>query len=402
MLPSVLEKKVTGVYKESTLEHILSDLSTRYKIDFFYIAENIPLKHKQSLVFESLSLQEVLLKILDPINIGHMVVDENIVLVPESPVLEDRPTLPENTPALKDSIIIKHIPGVQAKKLSIYTYSALKKRSSYSYYPWKMRKASKPLEEEHELWKDSVIVQRRKLTKLRKHYINQWQNKKGFAVDLFFQPEFARWRMKHNKNMGFRIEDYNSYERVNVGFSLQSTINYHYKRLNFIGGFGFYNLERAGTHTDYYINYLNPMVRHAVISNYAATYHYGGYKLGLGYQLSKGLMQVIVSAAYEGHFLIGKAGQNFYPYYRDKYYLFGPPYSDGMFNPLIAQEIEMNKYLSAFSQDVQTIIFISETVDILTGIHFRQYLSSIYSSESPVIESPVVFGLRIGVRYNFR
>lgn len=394
--PAFLNKTLSAEYKDQTLEQILLDITTSQGIDFFYANQLPALQAKITVSFKEKTLSKVLNDLLSPRNIGYMVMESGIVLIPEK-VAEE---VAKEGSALEDSLTIMPVAKTASKKpIRKYTYSGLKKKTLFSSLPWESR-IEKPIPSFGE--EDSLVYHKKTLRKLRKHYLSYWLQRKMFSVQVGFRPELTWWDMSAGRDADLEIKRYNSYKNPSLSFSLGAEGQLQIHRWIFFAGLNFTNLTRKGIHSEYQVDYLNSDVSHEITSNYSSNYNLFGFTGGAGYIFKAGLFQVHLLAGIDNKFMLRMAGARYFPYYESKYFLFGPPYYNKSFEPLSPEKINFRTYLPVTFQSVKCIFFIQEKLDVVSSLSFQQFLTSIYTDDPVVNEKPLVAGVEIGVRYNFR
>lgn len=386
----------TSNYSNTTFRDILEDLSANYQFKFSYAGSVLPMDTIISRQCRSSSIDQILECILTDLPIKHRIIGSQIVFY-KSNLLVSRSI--DSTRFHKDSIEVKPVLS-KKRKLEIYKLSLidlLYGASVYNSDTLPVRIDTLENQEKIDSIKQRERENRRKRVRLlRKQYrSNQW----GY---ISFNPEVSYWRMRGTTNQSIDYDIFNDYGSPDLGVSFQASyskriVNDIFFQAGFLGNF----LAKNGTHTDYYVSFLEPGKVYQEQFEYETRFGYVNLYFQIGYEYKVGLNKIVLAAGGFSGMLVRSVSPVYFPYFETKYYVDGPPYYNANYERIEREKISYRSIVPGLIAEALYFRQLVAKTDFMVGVQARFITHSIYNREEPINEKAFTVGVRIGLRYNF-
>jgi hypothetical protein len=396
---SILNKKVTGSYKGVTVESVLEDLSFRYKINFSYVSELIPLDHKVYATVKNQPLELLLDQIFRKIPISYLGLEDQVILVKKK--LAD-----QLRSGNEDSVRVISITSRSALregnvKISVRDLLKGDLKSPFSEeIQIKLRVQDSIMHTEKFL--DSLTEANLKLRRARVKLMKSKEFHPKVGVEMLLRGELAYWDIYGAFDQSIDYDKFNNYHNPDFSYSETVSVRYRFFREFYIQpGIGSANIIRRGTHTDYLINRVTLESPQAVRYKFSSNFNYLflTFEAGAGIRISRS--KILFGAGYWQGIMVGKDAPEELPYFEPKYYLPGSPeVMNSRMEKLKPEKIEYKRFYPAFTANVRLQYKISEYMELLTEIHYRNHYTSIYAAKSSIVEKVYLWGVGLGLRVN--
>jgi hypothetical protein len=373
----LLQTEVSATYSKASLYTILNDIQERYKINFYYSGDLIPLDLMVSVDIKNQPLYKVLNSILKGTSIGYKVVGKQIVLI-KSPTQDPQKTNPPSKESLKKDTLVKKINPAIAEPSTMPDDKNLRNIKE-----WKAgSKGRKKIKSNQKINKDSTHAKpdtlsdqeskTSKKSKLKNEFGLKTARTTKFSIGISLTAGSSFRKLTSGDKEGNDIIKKRNKERSKIAFISEIQCTYYltsYLGLN--AGLGFMNLGEKGSYKDS-SDYSNSYDYFTIPLSGSYHYHTGGFFLKAGL----GIVPSILLSKGKHHIQYEKLGK-----------LPKKTISDRHFNT--AYSI----YAEGGFQIKKIILF--------AGISYRHFLYSTYSSSSALQEVNYLIGITGGVRYSF-
>jgi hypothetical protein len=376
---SPLLTEVSIKYSKASLYTILNDIQEKYKLNFYYSGDLIPLDHILSVDLKNQPLYKVLNTIFRGTSITYKVIGKQIVLVKVSEEDTNKSNSLSTGGIKKDTIIRK------SNTTKAGPTTELDDKTLRNIREWKAGiKGQKKQSLNAKLNKDSTHVSADTLSgqtesKVSEKVIlkNELQLKKKkitkFSIDLNLTVGSSFRKLTSTDKEGNDIIKKRSEERHKIAFVSEIQCTYYFSSyFSLSGGIGYMNLGEKGNYKDStaYINSFDYFTLPITGSYY---YRSGDFSLKAG-------LGIVPSI------LLSKGNQSI------QYDKFGklPPkksISDRYFNAAYSIYAEGGYQINKMT--------------LSAGIHYRHFLYSAYIRSSAIHQVNYLMGISVGLRYNF-
>jgi hypothetical protein len=376
--PPLLQTEVSVTYSKASLYTILNYIQEKYKINFYYSGDLIPLDLRVSVDIKNQPLYKVLNSILKETSIGYKVVGKQIVLV-KSPTEDSKRTNPSSKENIKKDTIVKKTNPTRVEPPVVTDDKNLK-----NIREWKAgTKGQKKIKSKQKLNKDSTHTKPDTLSDQKENVTSDKTNLKNerrlktkridkFSININLTTGTSFRKLTSGDKEGNDIIKKRDVERHKLAFI--SEIHCTYYLTSYLGlnaGLGFMNLGEKGSYKD--------------STSYSNSYDYFTIPLSSSYHYSSGAFSLKAGVGIVPSILLSKG--NHYIKYEKLGKLPKKPITDRHFNTAY----------SIYAEGGYQI----KKIMLCIGINYRHFLYSTYLKSSALQEVNYLIGITGGVRYIF-
>jgi hypothetical protein len=375
---SLLQTEISFNYSETSLYYILNDIQEKYKINFYYSNNLIPLDYLVSIEVKKQPLGKVLDLIFKGTPIRYKAVGDQIVLIKE--IKEDTQTNRSKPPSAaikKDTAsrtVNKKIPdGTLPSEFKNGNMKNIRewKRSHKNIKPKIGNKSNK---DSTHLQSDTLLNNKQSVVAEKTALKEAWLKKKGFknfTLDFHLTLGSSFRKLTSDNKEGTDIIKKRNIERAKTAFISEIYCSYNFATYFSIrGGLGYMNLGERGNYKD--------------SSGYTNSFSYLTIPIGASY--SYRLKDLTFKAGLDliPSILLGKGNELQYE----------------KIGKLPKQTISNRNTNLAYSLYLEGDYRIKKMIFCL-GVNYRQFFYSAYISSSALKETNYLTGIYAGLKYQF-
>jgi hypothetical protein len=376
---SLLQTEISIKYSEETLYNILNDIQNKYKVNFYYSNNLIPLDYKLSIEVNKQPLYKVLDLLFKGTSIRYKIVDGQIVLIKEVKEIADKPDnskpgsvvsvkkdslnkKKENKPLSSSDINKGNMKNIREWKSSHKTIKTIKRNIG-----------NKSNKDSTDTYSDTLSNQDKNL-KVDKKPLNINPHLKTkiinhFSIDMNLAVGSSFRRLSSDNKEGNDVIKKRMNEKHKVAFISEIQCAYFFTNtISVSGGFGYMNLGEKGSYKD--------------SSLYSTSYGYFTIPISGSYQYNLGKFSIKAGMGIIPAILLGKGNELQY----DK--LPKPP-------KLVISYRSSNM---AYSFNAEAGYQIGKFT-IAAGITYRQFFYSAFTKSSGLKEMNYLTAISAGLKY---
>jgi hypothetical protein len=404
---ATLNLSISFYYKNLPIEKALEDLEGRYKLNFAYINDDIPLSNKVYAYAKNKPLKQALNQLFLNTQVSYYVLKEQIVLVSSKTIdslgLKDKRKIARS----QDSITVTTIgrgPYAKGKQhVSIADFFKPIIKTEIIYENYQDGRAT----DTTYLRNDSTLQ-----LQVKKNEEGFYKVKKRirlfprFGVDLVVSPEYSYWKMTSDnyteENLGIK----NTYGKPELGYTMGLKVNYYLTpQISIATGFSLSTVNKSGIHTDSLINTLDPSKGYTSSFRYSANINYLSIPFHVNFQGGSGKFGYSVSSGISISLFLGSGGSRYHQNYQTRYYFNfvseAPPFfSDAaLTKPILQNEIEYRKTILDLTFSPVVTYKLKKRLMLLSGPEIKYFVGSVYDKKPVVVESFYTIGWKLSLRY---
>jgi hypothetical protein len=390
-------------YKSQPLASVLSDLSEKYKLNFSYINESIPLGRKITAYAKNKPLSDGLYSLLLNTGIKHYFIAGQIVLVKEE---------------LLDSLGWERLPDYKKSKDSVRVYGIVKGVSKKD-FQWRKvadlfaaeglgtfgytRKTDIDSTHKDTLKTDTVLSRSGVTTAAKKAAADTKisTDKHKIFLNIYCTPGVTSWKLNTTTTLS-ELKNRNEY-KGSGGFSFGVVLEYYFTERFFARtGLDYLTIAKNGIHTDYFVHFFKRDRIYMQRRNYADRYTYITVPLSAGYTLKKGKISFRIYSGFMPAVYMGSKGATYYNIYENQYYFIvreAPFYTQDN-KEIITEKISYRRVNLMYYLAAELSCSIHKKLQITIAPSYRGGMFSIYSSDAPLKEKFSFLGIQAGIRYS--